>query len=153
MDNNAKHRTAEDARICRDPALWTVADQLADDWRASPDGGQTWWGVVPCRECLARGSGFDWPAPDLSGRAGLAVLDALLKAPVGGVLETVSKIFSRISPESPENGIRASVFPRTLALAWCFSVGVAGFEPAASSSRTKHWALMTTFDCVSDLHG
>jgi hypothetical protein len=33
----------------------------------------------------------------------VAVLDALLKAPpVGAVLETASKIFSRISPESPE---------------------------------------------------
>jgi len=52
-------------------------------------------------------------------------------------METVSKIFSRISPESPGNGTRADVLPRTLALTWCFLVGVAGFEPAASSSRSK----------------
>ncbi len=40
--------------------------------------------------------------PDLGGRVGVAVLDALLKACQQGVLETVSKIFSRISPQSPE---------------------------------------------------
>ena len=57
------------------------------------------------REYLARGSGFDWPVPDLGSQVGVTVLDALLKARQQGVLEAVSKIFSkifsRISPESP----------------------------------------------------
>ena len=37
---------------------------------------------------------------------------------------------------APESRIRAGALSETLALIWCFLVGVAGFEPAASSSRT-----------------
>ena len=39
-------------------------------------------------------------------------------------------------------GIRVGVLPRTATLTWCFLVGVAGFEPAASSSRTKRAAKL-----------
>ena len=40
--------------------------------------------------------------PTLAARSAWAVLDALLDTREQGVLETVSKMFSRISPKSPE---------------------------------------------------
>jgi hypothetical protein len=59
----------------------------------------------------------------------------------GGIQDLLQDLLQDFSREPRKRGVRAGALSRTLALTWCFSVGVAGFEPAASSSRIRPWKI------------
>ncbi len=65
--------------------------------------------------------------------------DSLRRWTVTRAIQDLLQDFSR---EPGGNGIRVGVLSRTPTLTWQVLVGVAGFEPAASSSRTKRAAKL-----------
>ena len=71
--------------------------------------------------------------PRLGAGSPVSVLDRLLAGDdCAGI-----KIVYQDSPEEIKKEFRAGLHLRRPALAWTFLVGVAGFEPTTSSSRTK----------------